>query len=512
MRVLLAICVGTLAITGLPPRSSWAQVAAPLAVTPPAVACQAPCTDEAHAPRATNWRTRLQHPSAWLHLALSQRWHSELLRNHVRNETRGLDAAALWVRTQVSVDAMFGPGTLSLEVMDARGWASAAAFATTQQVNALDVLRAHASVSAKRVLRAEDHLTLRIGRMTLDLGSRRLVARNRFRNTINAFTGADAVWRASAQPAAATAHAFIVMPVTRLPSQTAALDANQWQADRENTNALFTGIWGSRAWPTPDEKHGPLAVGATPAGRATSAKTPALPRIEAYAYGLLERQGREPSLGRKLLTLGVRWFAAKAPATVDYDIEVMGQAGQLRASTAPEAIKLNHNAAAAHLELGYTFATAWAPRAALLYDYASGDRDSADTASQRFDPLFGARRFDLAPTASFGVLTRSNLNSPGLRFEAQQGHLSGWAAARAAWLASASDAWAGTGLRSTEANARYIGEDAEAGVRYELTSLATIIELGGAILHPGPVATQRNTAAEQQQPTWYGYAMLALTL
>ena len=46
------------------------------------------------------------------------------------------------------------------------------------------------------------------------LGSRRLVARNRFRNTINAFNGLNAQWRSKG---GAEARAFYTLPVQRLP-------------------------------------------------------------------------------------------------------------------------------------------------------------------------------------------------------------------------------------------------------------------------------------------------------
>jgi hypothetical protein len=77
------------------------------------------------------------------------------------------------------------------------------------------------------------------GRMTLDLGSRRLVARNVFRNTTNAFTGVllrlrdpDARWHLQL---------FANQPVQRLPKDKAQLINNDWAWDSELPGSVFAG-------------------------------------------------------------------------------------------------------------------------------------------------------------------------------------------------------------------------------------------------------------------------------
>ena len=58
-------------------------------------------------------------------------------------------------------------------------------------------------------------------------------------------------------------------------------------------------------------------------------------------------------------------------------------------------IDLDHRAHLLHFEVGYQFDTAWAPNLMFQYDDASGDEDPFDGDNERFNTLFGDRRFDL---------------------------------------------------------------------------------------------------------------------
>lgn len=80
----------------------------------------------------------------------------------------------------------------------------------------------------------------------------------------------------------------------------------------------------------------------------------------------------------------------------DYGFELMHQFGN-RATTAPAALpaavrtaaRLDHKAYGAVLQGGYTWTEhLWQPRFAVLYSYASGDENPADTKSQTFQNLF----------------------------------------------------------------------------------------------------------------------------
>jgi hypothetical protein len=82
----------------------------------------------------------------------------------------------------------------------------------------------------------------------------------------------------------------------------------------------------------------------------------------------------------------------------------MPQLGRARATAADDdTTDLAHRAFSSHVELGATFAHAWPPRVAVLHDYATGDRDPADDACERFDRRVGAlHRGRFARTAAQG--------------------------------------------------------------------------------------------------------------
>ncbi len=77
-----------------------------------------------------------------------------------------------------------------------------------------------------------------------------------------------------------------------------------------------------------------------------------------------------------------------------------------------------------------------------------GERDWAGGTFGRFDPLYGSRRAELAPSGLYSVLARTNILSPGARVEVTPSkRVDAFLGYRAAWLAQRHDAFAGTGVR-----------------------------------------------------------------
>ena len=281
---------------------------------------------------------------------------------------------------------------------------------------------------------------------------------------MNAFTGIDARWLGAGRH---ELRAFVVVPVLRLPADAGALAENRLERDRENPDALLAGVFAAA----------PLPSGAT---------------VEAYVLAFRERDAADvPSADRRLVTPGVRVRRAPAVGRADYEGEVMLQAGTSRAS-AGSATDLAHRAAALHLAVGRRLDLPWSPRPVLEYDFASGDGDPDDLANERFDPLFGARRFDFGPTGLYGALARSNLSAPGVRVElAPRRTVDAFAGYRLAWLASPRDAWTAAGLRDrTGASGAFVGQQLEGRVRWHVFPKNLAVELGGAYLARGAFARE----------------------
>nr|WP_244432084.1 alginate export family protein [Rhodopseudomonas sp. B29] len=98
-------------------------------------------------------------------------------------------------------------------------------------------------------------------------------------------------------------------------------------------------------------------------------------------YSLYERRGAtylDARGNEQRHVLDIR-FAGKA-LQFDWDLEAMGQAGEVGASTA--------RAWAVGARAGYTLTTAWQPRLGLQFDAASGDEHRGDGVLGTFNPLF----------------------------------------------------------------------------------------------------------------------------
>lgn len=420
---------------------------------------------------------------SWLEVGGTYRLRWEGLSDHLRPGREGSDellASRLLVAVRVGDERLFG----RLELQDSRAFLDDADTPLgTDDVNAAEVLQAHLGLGRSGVLREGDRLELLAGRMTLDVGSRRLVARNRFRNTLNGFTGVHGAWSGGdGEPAL---QAFFLLPVDRRPTARERLDDNEVENDREGSAVRFWGL--HLAEPR-------LATDL---------------RGEAYVFGLREED--HPGFAtadRRLVTAGGRLLRPPARGRWDFEVEAAYQAGDSRRTTSPaDRRDLDHRAWFAHAHAGRTFAGRLAPRLVFQADVATGDDDPLDGENERFDTLYGARRFDFGPTGIFGLLARGNLRSPGVRVELVPGAgrtlMAAW---RPAWLDSPRDVLTTTGVGDPDGDADFIGHLVE--TRFQTSPLPGNlgVELGLAHVFAGELLTAAGVG-----DTTYGYAQTTFT-
>jgi hypothetical protein len=139
----------------------------------------------------------------------------EYLDNQFRANRPGNDQI-LALRTRLHVRLRLADWlTVGAELQDSRAYLDDSNTPVgTSLVNSAELLRAYAELSFHDSLGGAHWL--QVGRITMDLGSRRLVARNRYRNTSNAFTGVQWIWSGEGER---QLRAFYTLPIKRLPDE-----------------------------------------------------------------------------------------------------------------------------------------------------------------------------------------------------------------------------------------------------------------------------------------------------
>ena len=287
---------------------------------------------------------------------------------------------------------------------------------------------------------------VRVGRFSEDWGSRRLVARNRYRNVINAWDGLVVHHR---DTSGNEVRFMATEVVRRLPSDFQSMLDNEYENDESSSAQRFYGIHAS----LPD-------------------LLPGLVNTELYLYSLREKDTAElQTRNRRIDSFGFRIRSVQTPGSFDYEIETTVQLGKVRGSrSAADTTDLDHRAFFQYLSLGYTFDNAINLRLLGEFDYAGGDDDPFDQDSGRFDSLFGPTTFEFGVVSIYDPFNRSNLITPGLRLFADlTATVDFMASYRHFWLASDTDTWGRTGIRDTSGDSgSYLGQHLELRVRWNV--------------------------------------------
>jgi len=383
--------------------------------------------------RETKWNRYLKtamHLPDWVDLGIENRTRFESYDHPWRSTQKsggGQTDSQVVLRSRVRMGLGNGPFRLLFEGQDSRAYwnDNQGDFVNTTTVDEWDILQLFGSMTLENVGGSGLRTDLHFGRMTLDFGRRRYIARNDMRNTSNAFDGVH--WQIG-QGKTWRFRAFFVEPVIR----------NQGKLDEQNANTVF---WGTYV---------------------ESQRFPWF-NVNVFYFGLNDQKPQNNNLHRTYSTYGLRLFKSPAINEFDYEFEGAIQTGRLG--------NVDHFAYNPNAEVGYTFDLPWTPRFLAQYTYASGTRTPGGSQDGNFDPLFGARRFDLMPTGNFGPFIRSNISSPGWRLIVEPAK--NWKVQvkqRFWYLAQSSAVYAGGLLEdSTGGAGNYLGHDVEFRVQWAVS-------------------------------------------
>lgn len=324
-------------------------------------------------------------------------------------------------RTTLFAEYRTGPIRIGAELYDSRAYfADARTPITTNEVNVAEFVQGYVALNLDTVFGNGSRATIQAGRFVLNLGSRRLVAADDYRNTTNGYTGLRGD---VALNGGINATAMYVLPTTRLPDDLPALLENDFAPDRESFDAV---LWGG------------LASKANIVGKTTA-------ELSFYRFGERDRASR-PSRDRSLNTAGFRVFREPAPGKIDFEVEAYYQWGRISSSALANAATLDVSATFLHADIGFTFIAPWKPRVSLRFDRVSGD-ENGPTFS-RFDTLYGMRRAEIAPSGLYNTVGRANLLSPAVRLEvAPSKRTEVFVHYRPLWLASRTDSFSTSSVR-----------------------------------------------------------------
>ena len=253
---------------------------------------------------------------------------------------------------------------------------------TANQVNTLEPTQFFITYKPERASGLYEVSAVKVGRMELDYGSRRLLAKTAYRNATNSYDGIVV----EARFADWQVHGVYVLPVSRFPTDSESLDGNERAFDKSFSERKFFGVYAA----SKDNN------------------------VKLQSYWLKEDDSEAlATKNRDLYTLSVDYTQPFDNGLIT-NIEVVGQTGtSYQTASANDTVEKDVRAYMLFGYVGKQITDNTFLRAEV--DYISGDNDTSDDTISDFDTLYGVRRFDFGPTDVYQAMPRRNLKAVGLR-------------------------------------------------------------------------------------------------
>jgi hypothetical protein len=366
--------------------------------------------------------------SARLDFGLESRWRYEFRRNDYASKYLDRDDAVV-SRTMLylGLKEVVDPLRLALELQDSRRFLSERA-PDPKVSDHLEPIQAMAQLYFPETFSGMP-IKLSFGRMAFDAVDRRLITRNRNRNTINTFDGFRLRLGDETRP-------WEIDSIAVRPTQRTESGINRFNETADNVSLYgVMGYW---------RPCSPLAV------------------LEPYWLWLDQSGAATLAQQRDIHTFGLHAYGQwGVDQSWHYDLSLAAQLGEARG--------LRHRALAGHAEIGYTFSAPYSPQIAGWLNYASGDRNPQDQTDNSFDPLFGATYTFYGYTGHF---MWQNVVNPALRFSFQPTKsVRAELMHRTYWLACASDRWARGANRQDPSGqgGSFVGQEFDARLVWQIS-------------------------------------------
>jgi hypothetical protein len=385
----------------------------------------------------------------WLDVGLDFRTRYEYRENDYRKIDTGSvgfrkDPDNLWLlrtRAYLGIKEILDPLRAVVEFQDSRSY-NGLYEKTVSDVNEFDLIQAYAELYFDDALGFNRPLSIRVGRQALELLDRRLIGNNQFRNTTNNFDG----FRVQFGKKENNWHldTFAFHPVERLKYEFDRSDEDTW---------IYGGVLSIREW----SKY--ITIQPYFLGR----------KVNGDPYNVVSANRKNDM---DIYAPGLRVYGLFGDSGFDFDANINKQFGRFGYSRTgvKEQLKLQHDAVAYALELGYTFDHEWKPRASLFYGYGSGDKDPnrniTSGSNDKFDSFYGFNQ----PWSRNDYFSWDNVHAPKARIElTPYKNVKVDAGYNAYWLASDTEAWNRANLRDvTGQSGSFLGHEFDIRMVHQL--------------------------------------------